>query len=75
MVRGVGKAQAQKRAAKKAAKQKKSKGGKEAKADRKKALKFTCPVCKTECTNPKMGKVHYESKHSKLPLPEELKNL
>ena len=40
MVRGVGKAQAQKKAAKKAAKKKKSKGGKEAKADRKKALKW-----------------------------------
>ena len=75
MVRGVGKAQAQKRAAKKAAKVKKSKKGKEAKADRKKALKWTCPICKVECTNLKMGKVHFESKHSKLPLPEDLKNV
>lgn len=40
MVRGVGKAQAQKKAANKAAKKKKGKGGKEAKADRKKALKW-----------------------------------
>ena len=31
-------------------------------------------MCRTECTNAKMGKVHFESKHSKLPLPEELKN-
>ena len=47
MVRGVGKAQAQKKAAKKAAKKKKSKGGKEAKADRKKALKWLVLAIKT----------------------------
>ena len=40
-----------------------------------KAMKVTCALCKQTMIDNKQLKQHYESKHSKLPMPDELKNL
>merc|ERR1712071_529972 len=37
-----------------------------------KALVFVCAVCKSQMPDPKTYKQHFENKHPKSPLPEEL---
>merc|ERR1712142_1017587 len=37
------------------------------------ALKIACTVCKSAMPDPKTYKQHFENKHPKAPLPEELK--
>lgn len=73
MTRGQQKIQAQQKAAAKQAKLKK--GGSDQKAAAKKALVYTCPVCRSQMPDPKTYKQHFESKHPKQPLPEELKDV
>ncbi|CBY22089.1 unnamed protein product [Oikopleura dioica] len=72
MARGQQKIQSQQKNAERQAKLKKAKGM-DQKAAARAALKFNCAVCKTQMGDPKTYKMHFESKHSKLPLPEELK--
>ena len=70
MARGQQKIQSQqKNAAKQAAKKK---GGADQKAAAKKALVYTCPVCRTQMPDPKTYRQHFTSKHPKQPLPPEL---
>ena len=38
-------------------------------------LKASCNVCKAQMPDPKTYNQHFENKHSKLPLPEELKDV
>lgn len=71
MARGQQKIQSQQKNAAKQAKLKK--GGTDQKAAAKKALIYTCPVCKSQMPDLKTYKQHFESKHPKQPLPEELK--
>ena len=71
MARGQQKIQSQQKNAAKHAKLKK--GQIDQKAAAKKALIYTCPVCKSQMPDPKTYKQHFESKHPKQPLPEELK--
>lgn len=72
MARGQQKIQAQqKNAAKKAAASKKS----DQRGAAKKALIFTCPVCRSQMPDPKTFKQHFESKHPKSPLPPELASI
>ena len=73
MARGQQKIQAQQKAAAKQAKMKKA--GVDQKAAAKKALVFTCPVCRTQMPDPKTYKQHFESKHPKQPLPAELQRV
>jgi len=74
MARGQQKIQSQMKNAEKQAKLKKAAGN--SKADNMKTaaagLKFQCNVCKSIMPDPKTYKQHFESKHSKLPLPAEL---
>lgn len=70
MARGQQKIQAQQKAAAKQAKLKK--GGGDMKASAKKALVYTCPVCRSQMPDPKTFRQHFESKHPKQPLPPEL---
>ena len=56
-----------------AAKKGADKGSQLGKAE--KAMKVTCALCKQTMIDNKQLKQHYESKHSKLPMPDELKNL
>ena len=72
MARGQQKIQSQQKNAEKQAKQKKS--GLDQKKAAKVALVFTCTVCKSQMPDPKTYKQHFESKHPKSPLPEELKS-
>ena len=69
MARGQQKIQAQQKAAAKQAKMKKASDQKTA---AKKALIYTCPVCRTQMPDPKTYKQHFESKHPKQPLPADL---
>ena len=71
MARGQQKIQAQQKNAAKQAKMKKA-AGSDQKAAAKKALIYTCPVCRTQMPDPKTYKQHFESKHPKQPLPPEL---
>jgi len=77
MARGQQKIQSQQKAAEKAAKLKKQAGQslKESKATAAAGLKASCSVCKAQMPDPKTYKQHFENKHSKLPLPDELKDL
>ena len=77
MAQGQQKIQSQQKAAEKAAKLKKMqvqtlKDSKNAAAA---GLKVSCNVCKAQMPDPKTYKQHFENKHSKLPLPEELKDV
>ncbi len=74
MARGQQKIQSQQKAAAKQAKLKKG-GGPDQKVAAKKALVFTCPVCRSQMPDPKTFKQHFESKHPKQPLPEELQGM
>jgi len=75
MARGHQKIQSQAKAAEKQAKMKKQQG--HSASDQKKAanaaLKIACSVCKAAMPDPKTYKQHFENKHPKSPLPDDLK--
>ncbi|KAH9490563.1 hypothetical protein Btru_034110 [Bulinus truncatus] len=76
MARGQQKIQSQQKAAKKAADLKKnSTTFQEQKKAAAKALVHMCPVCKAQMPDPKTFKQHFENKHPKTPLPDELKDV
>ncbi|CAH8599134.1 unnamed protein product [Schistosoma margrebowiei] len=70
MARGQQKIQSQQRNAKKQADLKKP--AIDSKKAAAKALHHTCPVCKTQVPDVKTYKQHFENKHPKNPLPQEL---
>ncbi|CAH8860801.1 unnamed protein product [Trichobilharzia szidati] len=70
MARGQQKIQSQQKNAKKQAEMKKSNIDQKKAAA--KALNYTCPVCKTQVPDLKTYKQHFENKHPKSPLPQEL---
>lgn len=74
MTRGQQKIQSQKKNAEKQAKLKKGQGA-DQKTSAKKALIYTCPVCRSQMPDPKTYKQHFESKHPKNPLPPELESV
>jgi len=71
MARGQQKIQSQQKAAKKAEQQKKQ-ANHDQKSAAMKALVHTCVVCKSQMPDAKTYKQHFESKHSKSPMPAEL---
>ncbi|KAF4523504.1 hypothetical protein B566_EDAN004575 [Ephemera danica] len=77
MARGQQKLQSQAKAAEKAAKQKKQQGHNalDQKKAAQKALVFACAVCKSQMPDPKTYKQHFENKHPKNEMPEELKGI
>ncbi|XP_043594374.1 zinc finger protein 706-like isoform X1 [Bombus pyrosoma] len=77
MARGQQKIQSQAKAAEKAAKVKKQQGhsANEQKKAAQKALVHVCIVCKAQMPDPKTYKQHFENKHPKNDLPEDLKNI
>jgi len=77
MARGQQKLQSQAKAKEKQAKMTKQQGhslGDQKKAAAK-ALQFVCSVCKSQMPDPKTYKQHFENKHPKNDLPEELKDV
>ncbi|XP_039260282.1 zinc finger protein 706-like [Styela clava] len=74
MARGHQKIQSQQKNQQKKDKMAKGKGCSQ-KAAAKAALIHQCPVCKSQMPDPKTFKQHFESKHPKSPLPEELKDI
>eukprot|EP00793_Prasinoderma_coloniale_P004350 PRCOL_00000110-RA len=72
MVRGNAKAKSQEKNAKKQAAKQRS--GSQLN-DQKKALKFVCPVCKVQMPQVKTMLVHWDSKHGKVPEPQEIKDM
>ncbi|CAO1313188.1 unnamed protein product [Diamesa serratosioi] len=77
MARGQQKIQSQQKAGEKAAKAAKQKGHslslqKNAAA---KALTISCVICKSQMPDPKTYKQHFENKHPKADLPEDLKEI
>ncbi|GAA6027123.1 hypothetical protein JCM8097_002409 [Rhodosporidiobolus ruineniae] len=68
MTRGLQKQQAQQKSREKLAK---AAGGTSNLKTRAAALKVQCPACKIPVSDYKNFKDHFESKHSKLPLPTE----
>jgi len=74
MARGQQKIQSQQKAAEAAAKRKKAEGN--SLKDQKKAaaagLKMTCSVCRSMMPDPKTYKQHFENKHPKNPMPQDL---
>jgi len=72
MARGHQKIQSQQKNAEKKAKQKKSVDNKKSAQN---ALRHMCAVCRTQFPDPKTYRQHFESKHPKAPLPEELKDV
>lgn len=77
MARGQQKIQSQQKAGEKAAKLKKQQGHSLAdqKASASKALAISCVLCKSQMPDPKTYKQHFENKHPKNELPEDLKAL
>ncbi|XP_046674150.1 zinc finger protein 706-like isoform X2 [Homalodisca vitripennis] len=77
MARGQQKLQSQAKAQDKAAKAKKQQGHSvsEQKKAAQKALVYVCKVCKAQMPDPKTYKQHFENKHPKNDLPEELKDV
>lgn len=73
MARGQQKIQSQQKNAEKQAKQKKGEASNQKKAAAA-ALVYTCSVCKAQMPDPKTYKQHFENKHPKNPIPEELKD-
>jgi len=77
MARGHQKIQSQQKAQEAAAKRKKQEG--HSASDQKKAagaaLKAQCSVCKAQMPDPKTYKQHFENKHPKNDLPNELKDI
>ncbi|GAB6030152.1 hypothetical protein CHUAL_005831 [Chamberlinius hualienensis] len=74
MARGHQKLQSQAKNLKKQAEMKKSHGH-DQKAAAQKALTVVCSICKVQMPDPKTYKQHFENKHPKQTLPEELKNV
>ncbi|KAK2580339.1 hypothetical protein KPH14_001236 [Odynerus spinipes] len=76
MARGQQKIQSQAKAAEKAAKVKKQQGhsANDQKKAAQKALVHVCSVCKAQMPDPKTYKQHFENKHPKNELPDDLKN-
>ena len=75
MARGQQKIQAQQKNAAKQAKLKKGQSHESQKEAAKKALVYSCPVCRSQMPDPKTYKQHFESKHPKQPLPPELQGV
>lgn len=77
MARGQQKLQSQAKAQEKLAKQKKQQGHNQSdqKKAAQKALSFSCAVCKSQMPDPKTYKQHFENKHPKNDMPEELKDV
>jgi hypothetical protein len=73
MARGQQKIQSQQKAQEKAKKAAKANGPDQKKAAQA-ALTWQCAVCKSQMPDPKTYKQHFESKHPKAPMPEELKD-
>jgi hypothetical protein len=73
MARGQQKIQSQQKNAEKQAKLKKGEASNQKKAAAA-ALTYTCSVCKAQMPDPKTYKQHFENKHPKNPIPEELKD-
>ncbi|CAB3227421.1 unnamed protein product [Arctia plantaginis] len=77
MARGQQKIQSQAKAAEKASKLKKQQGhsATDQKKAAQKALVHVCAVCKAQMPDPKTYKQHFENKHPKNDLPEDLKSV
>ncbi|TGZ54270.1 hypothetical protein DBV15_06238, partial [Temnothorax longispinosus] len=77
MARGQQKIQSQAKAAEKSAKLKKQQGhsANDQKKAAQKALVHVCTVCKAQMPDPKTYKQHFENKHPKNELPDDLKNI
>ncbi|XP_011308304.1 zinc finger protein 706 [Fopius arisanus] len=77
MARGHQKIQSQAKAAEKASKLKKQQGhsANEQKKAAQKALVHVCVVCKAQMPDPKTYKQHFENKHPKNDMPDDLKNI
>ncbi|XP_041450067.1 zinc finger protein 706-like [Drosophila obscura] len=77
MARGHQKIQSQAKSAEKQAKMKKQQGhsGQDQKKSALKALVHVCAICKSQMPDPKTYKQHFENKHPKSALPEELKTI
>ncbi|XP_037577860.1 zinc finger protein 706-like [Dermacentor silvarum] len=74
MARGQQKIQSQQKAQKKQEQLKKQQNH-DQKAAAAKALNHTCTVCKTQMPDPKTYKQHFQNKHPKCDLPEDLKEI
>lgn len=74
MARGHQKIQSQQKNAEKQAKLKKATGHDQKKAAAA-ALTYKCAVCMSQMPDPKTYKQHFESKHPKNPLPDNLKDV
>merc|ERR1711971_251040 len=77
MARGQQKIQSQQKAQEKQAKLKKQAGQSAASRTATAAvgLKMSCKVCMAQMPDPKTYKQHFENKHSKMPLPDDLKDV
>ncbi|KAI5711777.1 zinc finger protein 706-like isoform X2 [Diaphorina citri] len=77
MARGQQKLQSQAKAQEKQAKAKKQQGHSllDQKKAAQKALVHACVVCKAQMPDPKTYKQHFENKHPKNDLPEDLKDV
>jgi len=77
MARGQQKIQSQQKAQEKQAKLKKQAGHSAAnqKATAAVGLKCVCKVCMAQMPDPKTYKQHFENKHPKAPLPDDLKDI
>ena len=77
MARGQQKIKSQQKASEKAAKLKKAASNLKHNNDKTPAagLKCVCSICKTATPDPTIYKQHFESKHSKSSMPEELKDI
>ncbi|XP_063548969.1 zinc finger protein 706-like [Cydia strobilella] len=75
MARGQQKIQSQAKAAEKMSKMKKQQGhsATDQKKAAQKALVHVCVLCKAQMPDPKTYKQHFENKHPKNELPEDLK--
>jgi len=74
MARGQQKIQSQQKAAKRAQDLKRQQGH-DQKTAAQKALTVQCCICKTQMPDPKTYKQHFENKHPKAPLPQELQEV
>ncbi|XP_076306865.1 zinc finger protein 706-like [Tachypleus tridentatus] len=74
MARGHQKFQSQQKNLKKQQEIKKQHGH-DQKTAAQKALIHTCTVCKARMPDPKTYKQHFENKHPKTPLPDDLKDI
>ncbi|XP_034656860.1 zinc finger protein 706-like [Drosophila subobscura] len=77
MARGHQKIQSQAKTAEEQAKIKKQQGhsDQDQKKAAQKALLHVCAICMSQMPDPRTYKQHFENKHPKSPLPEELKSI